>query len=201
MATKFSMLQLMNAALTAQGLDEVSVNDGSNEFNVLSRNWPLIVESELEDGNYFFTRKQAFLQTRSEGSFGYDDAYLTPSAAIHIRELWTQDTGGERVFIDWRQDGSKVHVDETDGVYVEYIDVAGADIWTANFSRGVQLKLEAVILRALKEEYSDARAMEELAEVHFQRARTSSSKSRSPTDPYTEGRVAAARFGRGSRHG
>ena len=68
MATSFSMLQIMNAALVAEGFDEaLAENDGTVEWRLLSRNWPLIVEAELEDGNYHFTRKQAELLTRADG--------------------------------------------------------------------------------------------------------------------------------------
>ena len=99
MATQFSMLQIMNAALIAQGRDEiVSENDGSNEWRLLSRNWPLIVEAELEDGAYNFTREQRELLTRSAGKYGYEDAYVVPLTALHVRRLWTQDEAGVRSF-------------------------------------------------------------------------------------------------------
>lgn len=196
MATQFSMLDTMNAALISEGYEEiVSENDGSDEWRLLSRNWPTIVEAELEDGNYSFTRQQTFLNTRIDGSFGYDDAYLVPGDALHVRRVWTEDSEGVRSFPDWAQDGQRVHVDEDEGIYVEYLVAADPDLWTANFARGVQMKLQAVIL-SFKEEKGAARAMEEQAEVYFQRARTNSSKSRSPTEPFKPSRFALARFNR-----
>ena len=75
--------------------------------------------------------------------------------------------------------------------------VAQEDLWSANFSRGVQMKLEALILRALKEEETSAARMEMQAEVHFERARAISSKSRSATSPFMRGQIATARFRRG----
>ncbi|MCB2105016.1 MAG: hypothetical protein KDE10_11080 [Rhodobacteraceae bacterium] len=198
MATQFSMLQIMNAALIAQGQDEiVSENDGSNEWRLLSRNWPLIVEAELEDGAYNFTREQRELLTRSAGKYGYEDAYVVPLTALHVRRLWTQDEAGVRSFPDWTQDGEKVYVDAASGVYVEMIVVSTEDLWSANFSRGVQCKLEAVICRAIKEEATEAREMEAMGEEYFAKARTKSSKSRSATQPYKGGQLAAARFRRG----
>lgn len=196
MSTQFSMLEIMNAALISQGCDELlSHNDGTNEGRLLSLNWASIVEAELEIGHYSFTKKQEFLQTRQDGQFGYRDAYVVPLDALHVRRLWTEDDEGVRSFPDWVQDGTRVHVDATDGVTVEILESADPSIWSANFARGVQLKLEAVLLR-FKEEYANAREMEQQAEALFQNARTKSSKDRSAKAPYKQSRYARARFGR-----
>jgi len=196
MATQFSMLDVMNAALISEGFDEIVVeNDGSNEWRLLARNWPLIVEAELEDGNYFFTREQTFIALAQIGKFGFDQAYIIPQASLHVRRLWTEDQG-ERNFPDWGQDGQRVYVNEASGVWVETLEAKTADIWTANFSRGVQMRMQAVLLR-FKEEPSAARMMDQQAEICFQRARTHSSKARSATEPYKVSRFAKARFGRG----
>lgn len=197
MTTQFSMLGIMNAALISQGFEEIlAENDGSDEHRLLSRNWPTIVEAELEDGAYFFTKKQTALVTRTDGIFGYDDAYLVPAAALHVRRLWTEETEGERNFLSWVQDGTRVYVNAPSGVFIEYAEAADASIWSANFTRGVQLKMEACLLR-FKEEHATAQATEQNAEVYFQRARTNSSKSRSAQNPYKESRFAKARFRRG----
>lgn len=196
MATTFSMLQIMNAALVAEGFDElVAENDGTVEWRLLSRNWPLIVEAELEDGNYQFTRKQSNLLTRTDGKFGFDDAYLVPTEALHVKRLWTESDDGIRdMSVDWAQDGTYVYVNEPAGVWVEYSEAADPAIWSANFARGVQMKLQAVLL-TFREERGAASQMEAQAEVYFQRARTNSSRGRSATEPYRRSRYALARFG------
>jgi hypothetical protein len=196
MTTQFAMLEIMNAALISEGFEDiVSENDGSDEWRLLSRNWPLVVEPELEDGAYYFTKKQTFLATRSDGAYGYDDAYLVPDAALHVRRVWVEGQDGNREMVQWSQDGERVYVNEPAGVYVEYAEAADPSFWTANFSRGVQMKLQAVLLR-FKEERSAASEMDQQAEIYFQRARTNSSKARSATEPYKMGRFAKARFGR-----
>lgn len=196
MATQFSMLGIMNAALISQGFDEiVQDNDGSVEWRLLSRNWPLIVEAELEDGLYYFTKKQAALETRQDGAFGFEDAYLVPMASLHVRSVWVQEQSGSRnLDLDWGQDGERVYVNAPSGVFIEYVDAEDPSFWGANFSRGVQMKLEAVLLR-VREEYGAAGDMENQAEAYFQRARTNSTKSRSATEPYKMSRFALARFG------
>lgn len=202
MSTAFSMLQIMNAALTSQGQDEiVSEGDGSVEWRLLSRNWPLIVEAELEDGNYGFTRRQDHLLTRTDGKYGYDDAYLIPGDVLHVRRVWSQAEDGTRYEPDWTADASYVFVNETAGVYAESIIVEDADLWSPNFCRGVQMKLEAVILRAFKEEAAEAREMEQQAEVYFQRARSNSSRQRKPQPAFRRGPIAEARFARRSIRG
>lgn len=191
------MLQIINAALIAQGQYVVDANDGSDEWDLLSRNWPLIVEAELEDGAYQFNRQQFELNNRVAGLFGFDDGYAVPLTVLHVRSLWTEDTSGVRSFIDWTQDGTNVYVDYDAGVFIEGVICAQEDLWGANFSRGVQMKLEALILRALKEEPGEAARMEAQAEACFDRARAISSKSRSATQPYVRGQIASARFRRG----
>ena len=189
------MMELMNAALISQGFDDtLSENDGTDEWRLLSRNWPTVVEAELEDGAYSFTKETADLQTRSAGGYGYADAYLVPLVALHVRSLWVVQQE-RRQKIDWVQDGTKVHTNAAAGVFIEYAASADPSLWSANFSRGVQMKLEAILLR-FKEEYSSAGAMEQQAEMHFQRARTNSSKARSAQEPYRPSRFAIARFNR-----
>lgn len=191
------MLSIMNAALLAQGFQEVaSENDGTEEFLALSRNWPAIVESELEDSRLYFTKEEARLQTRAEGKFGYDDAFMVPAAALHVRNCWVVAADGTRYSPEWVQDGTYVHLNNAAGCTIEYVASAPENLWSANFVRGVQMKLEAVLLR-ISGEPGDAREMEQQAEVHFQRARTNSSKAKSPRQMIRSSRIANARFGRG----
>lgn len=197
MATAFSKLLIMNAALVSQGQDEiVSEGDGSVEWRLLDRNWPLIVEAELEDGNYAFTRRQDHLLNRTDGKFGYDDAYLIPLDVLHVRRVWNVVSDGTRYEPDWTTDASYVYVNEDSGIYAECIISDDPDLWSTNFCRGVQMKLEAVILRSFKEEAAEAREMEQMAEVYFQRARTRSSQQRKAQPAFRRGPIAEARFSR-----
>lgn len=192
------MLQIMNAALITEGESEiVAENDGSPEWRILSRNWPLIVEAELEDSNYLFTRTQANLQSRVDGLFGYADGYAVPGDALHVRRVWIEDETGTRdLEVEWSQDGTHVYVNKADGVWIEYIKATDPSIWSANFCLGVQLKLQAAIL-TFREEPQAAQSRNADAEMYFQRARTNSSKGRSATEPFRTSRFARARFGRG----
>jgi hypothetical protein len=198
MTTAFSMLSIMNAALISEGESEiVAENDGSPEWRMLSRNWPLIVEAELETGNYLFSRQQMNLLSRVAGRFGYADGYAVPADALHVRRVWIEDADGTRnLDVDWSQDGTYVYVNKDDGVWIEYLATPDPSFWSANFSLGVQRKLQAVILR-FREEPQAAQNRDVDAENHFQAARTNSSKGRAPREPFRTSRFARARFGRG----
>ncbi|MBT9385472.1 hypothetical protein KM176_16480 [Pseudooceanicola sp. CBS1P-1] len=195
MANTFSMLGIMNAALTAQGVEKLSSPyDGSPEALALLENWPLIIEAELEDGHYNFTRSEERLLTRIDGKFGFSDGYRIPSAGLHVRHVWTLNDSGGRCFPDWSSDDSYVYLDAADGCYAEVLISQDPALWGANFAAGVRAKLEAVLLRMDDE---SGTAMEQMAEASFQRARTVSSKARKRDDLHRESRIAAARFRRG----
>tara|TARA_R100001086_G_scaffold248330_1_gene185002 strand:+ start:1202 stop:1777 length:576 start_codon:yes stop_codon:yes gene_type:complete len=171
------MLHLINAALLAQGYERVVENDGSEEWMILSQNWPQLVEAEIEDANYQFTMEEATTETRIAGSFGHDDAYLITADALHVRNVWVVESGG-RYEIDWVQSGDYVHVNYADGITYEYAASTEVATWSALFSKGIQCLLEAIMLR-VREEYVSAREMEKTGSDYLQRARTKSSASRS----------------------
>lgn len=192
------MIGIFNAALLAQGqLEIVSENDGSMEYRTMARNWPAIVEAELEDGAYFFTKKEVHLVTRSEGKFGFNDGYLVPSSALHVRNVWIRIDINQNQEVDWVQDGSNVYLNNTDGCWIEYVHCPEPDLWSANFVRGMQKRMEAIISRSIKEEFGEAAQLDQEAEVYLQRARTNSSKARSAMPFYNKGPIAKARNRRG----
>lgn len=192
------MLGIFNAALLAQGqLEIVAENDGSMEYRTMARNWPAIVEAELEDGAYFFAKIQAQLVTRSPGLFDFEDGYLVPDAALHVRNVWVQSDTGQKREVDWVQDSARVYLDSPDGCWIEYATCSEPNLWSANFVRGVQKRMEAIISRSIKEEFGEAAQLDQEAEMYFQRARTNSSKARSAKPFYNKGPIAKARNQRG----
>lgn len=192
------MLGIFNAALLAQGqLEIVAENDGSMEYRTMARNWPGIVEAELEDGAYHFTKTEAHLVTRVEGKFGFQDGYVVPATALHVRNCWLQSEVGSKIEVDWVQDSTAVYLNGSDGCWIEYATSSEPNLWSANFVRGVQKRMEAVISRSIKEEFGEAAQLDQEAETYFQRARTISSKSRSAKPFYKKGPIALARNRRG----
>ena len=203
MPYEHSMLALFNAALLAQGQEElVTQGDGSLEWRLLFRNYPLIVEAELEDGRYQWTRRQQTVITRIAGRFGFADGYLVPSDSLHVRNVWVQDQLGNRVGgMDWISDGAYVYLDHPmggydDGVVIEYTESADEAVWGANFKKGVQYRLEALIAQAIKEEAREAGQLNAQVEAAFQRARTISSKERSARVPFQPGPLSQSRRGK-----
>jgi hypothetical protein len=198
MSKQFSMLGVMNAAMLAQGqLEIVAENDGSMAYRTMARNWPAVVEAELEDGAYHFTRQQQNLVTRALGKFGYADAFMVPDAALHVRDCWILNSRGQRCEVDWLQDSTHVYLDNPDGCWIEYVNCPEPNLWSANFARGVQKRMEAIIARAIREEFGEAQGLDQEAEMYFQRARTNSSKARSQRPFYKQGPISRARRTRG----
>lgn len=197
MATEFSMINTINAALLATGKKKIADSDGSVEWLVLSENWPFIVEAELEESNFHFTKEEAEITVRNDGKFGFDDSYLVPDAALHVRNVRLIQ-GDNRYDCDWVQDATSVHVNWTDGIWIEYIVVSDPAVWSANFALGIQMRLQALILRSLKEEAREADKMDARADEKLQRARTLSSSARSKSAPFKRsGSIISAR----KRHG
>lgn len=192
------MLSIINAALLAHGQESVAENDGSEEWRVCSSQWPTIVEAELEDGNYRFSKEEVTVTAYSSGKFGYDNAYQVPATALYVRNVWAIDSAGNRYDIAWCQDATHVHMTHNDGCVIEYVLVPDESVFTANFAAGVKSAMEAVILRSLKEEYAEAREFDDKALYFFQRARSKSSNARSKDAPYRDtGSIISARFRRG----
>lgn len=196
MATEFSMTDIMNAALLAEGLDEIDESQALPEQRTLSRNWPMIVEAELEEGNYHFTKAEETLLTRIDGQYGFDDAYLLPASALFVRKVRLATASGSRWEPDWAQDDRYVYVDKDDGVIVEYVVVPDVSFWNANFVLGIRMRLQALLLRSALAEPGEASRMDQAAEIQLQKARTTSSKQRRVSDTYKPSRFAAARHGR-----
>lgn len=201
MSTTFSRLGLINAALLAQGQTELTVeNDGSLEWRMLAAQWPLIVESELEDGGYAHLFIEQEIETGTQpGRFGYTDRYKIPTDLLHVRRVFTAATDGTNTYYDeWYQDATGVNVNVTGGIWIEAVEAADAADFSPLFATGIQRKLEMHIARALKEEHQLADRLEQEANMYLQRARTSAANKSGPKPLFrTDSVFTRARFRRG----
>ena len=194
MPSSFTTLSIMNTALTQCGYDEIlSMEDGTAEFTLMQRAWPGIVEAELEQGRYSFSRAEVQLLSRVPGKFGFEDGYLVPNEALHVRRVWT-DEETDPTQVAWVQDQSAVYVNAPSGIMAEIIVAPETSVFTAQFCQGVMHSLRAALLRAVAE-YPAAREAESMAEIKFDSARTIASKSRQSTQAFRLGTIAEARFG------
>lgn len=198
MATTFTKLGIMNAALRSQGeMPLATEDDGSLEWGLLDANWAPLLESILQDGAFNFAVTEEELPTRAGGGkFGYDDAYTTPTEALLVRSAFTEDTSGYRTNLDFTVGPTQTHVNEATGIWVQYVEAVEPSAFSPLLALGLQQKLEAVILRGLKEEYVAAREMEAMAESNLQRARSNSSAAKSPVPMFKRGggRIGRSRF-------
>jgi hypothetical protein len=194
MPSSFTTLSIMNTALTQFGLDEiVSMEDGTAEFTLMSRAWPMIVEGELERGRYHFAKEEAELLSRVPGKFGFHDGYLVPNEALHVRRVWTADQA-DSTQVAWVQDQSAVYLNAPDGIMAELIIAPETHVFSALFCEGVAHRLRAALYRAV-EDNAGAREAEGMARIAFDDARANASRSRQSTDAFRLGTIATARFG------
>jgi hypothetical protein len=201
MSTTFSRLQIINAALLAQGQTELAAeSDGSLEWRTLAAQWPFIVEGELEDGGYAHQFVEQHVPSCCDkGRFGFENRYWLPSQALHVRRVFTEAEEGQRTYLDeWYQDSNGLNVNATDGIWVEFVEAVDPEEFSPNFARGIQKKLEVHIARAMKEEHQLGDRLEQEAQMYLQRARTSSANKSGPKRLFREDSIfSKARFRRG----
>lgn len=176
MATVFSKIEIMNAALREVGSDVfVSDNDGSLEFDTLNAAWPFIVEAELEEGGYRFSNAEVTLSSRIAGKFGFEDGYAIPADVLHIRGLFIESNGG-RVVPEWVSDDGYVYVNEPASVIISYVLAADPSVFGANFAAGIKHSLQASLCRTFLLDEGRAQVFEKKAMNSFGKARMVSAR-------------------------
>lgn len=198
-----SKTTIFNAALTRCGRNEGSEGSGRGLWRALELNYSEIVRAAFEDGAgvYPFGRARVALTSRSEGDFGYDDAFAMPDDVIHVIEVFINERSASDLLKSWelKTDTDSLLVD-ADGqtVEIEYVKQGLEHTWSANFAIGVQRRLEAVIMNFL-EEPEEASLKEQEADHQFRKASVKGSKNRSKRRVWDKdrGRLVRARFTRG----
>ena len=200
-STTFSRLQIINAALLAQGQTELSQeDDGSLEWRTLAAQWPFLVEAELEVGGYSHQFVEVELISRiGDGRFGFQDRYFIPSGVIHVRRAFVEHDDETRTYHDdWFQDANGLNINASESVWAEVVEAVEAKDFGPNFALGIQKKLEMHIARAIKEEHNLADRLESEAQMYLQMARTSSASKSGPKPFFRPDSVfTKARFRRG----
>ena len=192
-----SKITLYNAALLRTGNNAVVEGDGSFIWQALEANYSEIVRAAFEDQEFTFGKARETLTSRAEGRFGYDDAYTMPSEVIHVIDVFLDEVSAARLGESWEIDSStnEVMIDAgTRTVEVEFIRVGLEHTWSAQFAKGIQRRLEAVIKDAI-DETSEAEALDMDADYKFLKAGVKSSKNRSKERVRRGGRLVRAHRG------
>lgn len=185
---------LFDAALLTTGNSTSVLGSGSAIWQALEANYDEIVRAAFEVQEYPFGKARTTLTGRSAGRFGYDDAFQMPSDVIHVTDVfldtYTVDHGIRKWEIDASTNELLINADER-VVEIEYLKTGLEHTWSANFARGIQKHLEAVI-KMVEEEDNEAVARENSGDAIFLKAGIKASGNRSKRRVFRGGRLVRA---------
>ena len=171
-------------------------------LRALEANYDEIVRACFEDGDgvFPFGRARQILTSRSEGTFGYSDAYVMPSEVIHVVEVYLDGTASATLQAPWQLDltDNQLLVDAGGReVALDYVKEGLEHTWSAGFALAVQRRLESVIKDVL-EEVEESIARDQDAERQLMKASVKAAKNRSSAKVWKAGggRLIRARRGR-----
>lgn len=166
-------------------------------WQALEANYDEIVRAAFEDQKFPFGKTRVQLSSRSEGRFGFDDAFVYPSEIIHIDDVYLNNRRAADLLEAWEVDAetrelminASGRTVEIDGIKrgLEYT-------WSGKFALGVQRRLEAVIKDVI-EEAEEASAKDADADFQFMKAGVKGSKNRSLRKFRGAGRLSRAHAG------
>lgn len=195
-----SKTTIFNAALLRTGHEETQ---SGGMWRAMEANYDEIVRQCFEDGDgaYPFGRARVTLTSRSDGTFGYDDAYQMPNDVIHVREVFVDKYSASDLLLPWDVDASsgKLLLNANKRtVEIEYIREGDEHTWSANFALAVQRRLEAVI-KDVMEEFEESSAKEQEADFFVLKAGVKAGKNRSQRNVWKRGGGRLIRARRGQR--
>lgn len=170
---------IFNAALFRCGLRPT---DQTGVYEAMEANYDEIVRSAFEDATVSlpFGRARTTLTSRSAGDFGFDDSYVLPNDVLHVSEVFFSEYSASDLLEPWEVDQSVPSLlvnAEGRTIEIEYIRSGQEDKWSANFARGVQRQLEAVIKSVVEEPEEEAMRSQE-ADMFLMKAGLNGSKNR-----------------------
>lgn len=192
---------IFNAALLRTGNSDTIEGEGGALWRAMEANYDEIVRNAFETGTqpYPFGKGRVTLTSRSDGTFGYDDAYTMPPDVIQVIEVYLDGYKAADLREPWELDmsSSKLLVNAAGRtVEVAYIKEGLEHTWSAAFALGVQRALEAVIKDVL-EETQEALFKDQAAEDQMRKAGVvgARQKAKTPVWKRSGGRLIRARRG------
>lgn len=180
---------LFNAALLRTGNSQVTEGDGDDYWQALEANYPDIVRSAFEGGKFPFGRGRVELTSRSDGSFGFDDAYTYPTTVLHVDEVFFDGISASDLCEEWELDADDLQLmvnARNRKIEIEFIKEGQEHRWSASFAKGIQRQLEAV-LKDVEQEFQEAISKDEDGDAILGMASVKASKNRSPKPYYRRG--------------
>lgn len=175
-------LSLVNAALSATGNQLIqSFDDGTTQAIVASENYERLVRAELIYPWTWNVATRRLEQIAVPPDAPWEYAYQIPSDVMDVQRVLQAD-----VTATWERWADKILTDsDNSDDYLIAVCRTRPDerLWPADFAHGIALRLEALFLRALSEEYGKADARDAEGEKVLKLARNADAKRRTPRSP------------------
>ena len=176
-----SKTTLFNAALLRTGNSSTVEGDGSFVWQALEANYDEIVRDAFEGGNFPFGKARVTLTSRSDGRFGYDDAYTMPNSVIHVSEVYLDERNTSDLLESWEIDGetNELMINANGRVVeINHLKVGLEHTWSGTFAKAILMKLRAVVKDVL-EETEEAMSLDSEGDFQLLRGGVKASKNRS----------------------
>lgn len=193
-----SKTTIFDAALLRTGNGSSTEASGTPVWQALEANYDEIVREAFEGQEFPFGKARETLTSRTDGRFGYDDAYKMPDTVVHVEEVFLNDCAAADLGESWEIDSetNELMVDARGRrVEVRFIKIGLEHTWSSTFARAIQRRLEAVAKDVL-EETEEASMLDSEAAFQVLKAGVKASDNRSKRRVRRGGRLTQAHRGR-----
>jgi hypothetical protein len=187
-------IDIVNAALTRQGLQPItSFTQAGDEAKVANANYEMLVEKELASYRWRWattTKHLNRLDAELPDGSSWTDVYQIPSDILLVRGV-----SSYGLVSDFEQQSDKLlgAIGEDNDAVLSGVWRAPEAEWQKLFREGMIQRLEALFLRAIKEEYQAAKDRDKDADAIFRRAYLLDAQGSTPRDPYESSTLRARR--------
>jgi hypothetical protein len=184
-----SEIDIINAALTGSGNSPITgFDDGTVEAAVAASNFERVLGAEL---THPWTWTQATKRLNRLDGTGTDTSWSFAYQVPPGFEVERLEKAGRA--IPWDSMADLILCGEEDGVIAIGRLRPPVTSWPNAFKSALCIRLEALFLRALGEDYDKAAKRDQDADRAFRAARTNDSRRRSPRKPVTSSLLEARR--------
>lgn len=148
------MLEIINDALVVTGNEQVTLNDGTPEWQVSSRAFARAVEDLVSQHGWPFARTSADLVlVGTNPSEKYDYAHQLPNECLLLKGVYVDGYKTELFEVY----GRLVCLDHNSGVSAEFIAEPEDTAWHQQAVEVLTMMVEVACLRGLNEDFREAR--------------------------------------------
>lgn len=187
-------LTILNRALVATGNRTITLNDGSDEWQVVEPAFDRAIDDLISQHRWPFARKSAALvMVPGNQSRRFPYAFRLPDDLLHLRRVfYGAAPTGVLAVDDYQVLGRTLATTFNSGVSIEYIAPPPDEEWHPQATEVLTLLMEAACLRGLNEDFNEAARVDQKVEYKLAHVRSLVS-SEDPAATISRGRATEAR--------